>query len=155
VVLLSGTLCLPQTLMHFHFSRLGHRQAAQWLATEADVPGAVLDTLGWTGLYSGRDTYEFEQARTALADRQLAYVVLEQRELGFDSARSRTLRCVLRAAGEPVAEFPAPALRSPNHRPVLVYRWYSDRFYRLVAAQPAEAPTKEDHHARASARVRR
>jgi len=155
VVLLAGTLCLPQTLMHLHFSRLGYRQAAQWLATEADTPGKVLDTLGWTGLYSGRDTYGFERARAALEDRQLAYIVLERRELGFDSVRSRTLRCVLRVAGEPIAEFPAATLRRPNQRPVLVYRWYPDRFFRFVASRTAEVVTKEDRCVQASAGVRR
>jgi hypothetical protein len=129
-VVLAGAVCLPMTLIHFHDSRQGHRVAAGWLAADSNTPGKVLDSRGWTALYSGRQTYHYDQARTAFADPHLAYVVLEKQELGFDSRRSRTLRVLLEAAAEPVAEFPRPTLRKPNQQPVLVYRWHPERLAR-------------------------
>ena len=55
------------------------------MAGQTDLHGAVLDTQGWTGLYSGRETYAYESARVALSDPHLAYLVLEGREIGYDS----------------------------------------------------------------------
>jgi len=155
IVLLSAGLCLPQTLMRFHYSRLGHRQAAEWLAQQGPTPGSVFDTLGWTGLYSGRQTYDIEQAPAALADPGLAYVVVEQRELQLPSGRSRTLRYLVETGGEPVGEFPPAASRESKHRPVLVYRWHPDRFRRLASIAPAESPTEGTRHACADRGVRR
>ncbi|MHC4180618.1 MAG: hypothetical protein ACYSWU_24225, partial [Planctomycetota bacterium] len=128
LVAMAGLACLPQTLMRLHHSRLGHRAAGQWLAGQTDLPGAVLDTQGWTGLYSGRETYAYASARAALGDPHLAYLVLEGREVGYSSGRSRTLRWLIERAARPVAEFPDPAMRKPNQEPVIVYRWNADRF---------------------------
>jgi len=136
VVAAAAVACFPQTLIHLHHSRLGHRQAGQWLAAEAEASGRVLDTIGWTGLYSGRQTYGYENARRALGDRRLAYVVLEQRELEFDSDRSRTLRNLMQSAAEPVGEFPPAAVRRSCQQAVVVYRWYPDRFARLTSTSP-------------------
>ncbi len=125
MVLLAAVACLPQTLIHYHESRRGHRLAGRWLA-ESALPGAVLDTRGWAGLYSGRATYRFDAAQAALRDPSLQFVVIEARELAFDSARGRTLRW-LTSSAEPLAEFPESAMRRPNQEPVLIYRFDPDR----------------------------
>jgi len=135
VVVVAGIACLPQTLVRLHDSRLGHRAAGKWLAGQGDPSGTVLDTQGWTGLYSGRDTYPYEEAPAALGDPHLAYLVVEGREVGYQSGRSRTLRWLIESAAEPVAEFPDPATRKPNQEPVIVYRWHAERF--LSRAQAA------------------
>jgi hypothetical protein len=118
-----------------HASRLGHRRAAEWLAQGADVPGAVLDTRGWTGLYSGRPTYRYEDARKAFSDPELAYVVLERRELEYASRRSRTLRHLLTLGAERVATFPESRTAEPGPRTVVVYRWRPERFSRSVVGR--------------------
>jgi len=128
VVVLAAVGCLPSLLVPLHHSRLGHLAAAHWLATEADTPGAVMDTSGWTGLYSGRQTYGYADARRALCDRRLAYFVVEEQELHHKSDRSRTLRYLTDLAGEAVARFPLPADEAANRQPVIVYRWYPERF---------------------------
>jgi hypothetical protein len=112
--------CLPQTLAPLHVSRLGHRQAAEWLAAQEDTGTSVLDTRGFTQLFSGHKTYAFEDAKRALRDPQLAYVVVERRELGYDSRRGRTLRELLSRGAQSVACF---ALDMPGVEPVEVYRW--------------------------------
>jgi hypothetical protein len=117
--------CLPRTLAPVHASREGHRRAGEWLA-RAEVPGVVLDTRGWTGLYSGRVTHRYDAAKSTFRQPGLAYVVLEQRELEFDSSRSRTLTHLLSGAAQRVAEFAAPSGRRPDT--VVVYRWYPERF---------------------------
>jgi hypothetical protein len=112
-------------LAPLHASRAGHRRAGEWLA-RAEAPGAVLDTRGWTAFYSGRPTHRYDAARSAFRQGDLAYVVLEQRELEFDSRRSRTLAHLLAGAARPAARFPAPSGRRADT--VLVYRWYPERF---------------------------
>ena len=127
VVAVACAACLPQVTDRLHENRQGHRAAAAWLATEADAPGAVLDTRGLTGLYSGRKTYTYAEVRAALGDPSLAFVVLERRELHYDSPRARTLRWLIETAARPVGQFPDAAGRSSKQRPVLVYRWYPER----------------------------
>jgi hypothetical protein len=122
---LAAIACLPQTLTALHPTRIGHRQAGQWLA-EAAGPGAVLDTRGWTALYSGRPTLRYDAAKSAYGLPDLAYVVIEQRELELDSARARTLAHLLSGAAERVAMFAAPRGRTQEN--VLVYRWHPERF---------------------------
>ena len=146
--------CLLQTSRPLHAGRQGHRSAGEWLALEADAPGTVLDTRGWTGLYSGRPTYRYAAARKAFGDPRLAYVVLEARELDFSSDRSRTLRDLLGAAAEPVASFPGLPTGSPRSRSVVVYRWSAERFFERFAVGEAGPKTKEELHARARPRVR-
>ncbi len=155
VAALAGIACLPQTLVRHHHSRLGHRAAGEWLATRAEAAGAVLDTHGWTALYCRRETYAYPQAPAALCDRRLAYVVLEDREFGYRSIRSRTLHWLVAAAAEPVAEFPRAAVRGANQQRVVVYRWYPDRFDRHVASRPGISPSREDRYAQANSDVRR
>jgi len=123
VVLLCALACLPRTLAPLHASRIGHRLAAEWLASAAEPRGAVLDTRGWTGLYTARSTYRYDAARRAFADPLLCYVVVEEAELHFASERSRTLRLMLDRAGKCVARFSTAG--SSRGATVLIYRWNS------------------------------
>lgn len=125
-VIVAAIACLTRTLTPLHPTRIGHRQAGQWLAAPDRAPGAVLDTRGWTALYSGRPTLRYDFAKTAYKLPDLAYVVVEQRELELDSARARTLLHMLSSAAEPVAMFEAPPGRRDDN--VLVYRWHPERF---------------------------
>ena len=150
-VVLAGACCLPLTLVRLHHSRLGHREAGQWLAARADPQHAVLDTYGWAGLYSGRKTYPLQQGPSALADRHLAYLVLETHESRYDSNRGRALRWLIESAAAPVAVFPHRAVRSPNQQPVEVYRWYPGRLDRDRKGDRM----REDCHARIHLGVRR
>jgi hypothetical protein len=124
VVLLAAVACLPRLLVPLHHSRQAHRMAAQWLVDEAETPGAVLDTHGWTGMYSGRKTYDYTDACRAFSDPQLSYVVVEVQEFRHDSDRARTLSRLMQLAGEPVARFPMSADGAANRQPVVVYRWH-------------------------------
>jgi hypothetical protein len=112
---------LPQTLAPLHASRLGHRQAAEWLASQPEKQEAVLDTRGFTSLFSGRPTYTFEQAKRALRNPRLAYIVVECRELQYDSRRGRTLRQLLATGGQRVACF---AAENPGAETVEIHRWH-------------------------------
>jgi hypothetical protein len=134
-VVLAGAVCLSETLQPLHASRRGHRLAGQWLAQQADAPGPVLDTRGWTGLYSGRTTCRYDRAAAAFGDPQLAYVVLERRELEYGSRRSRTLEHLLNVAGQRVAVFPGPNPDASERGTVLIYRWHPQRFSRWVMRQ--------------------
>jgi hypothetical protein len=124
IVIASAAACLPRTLAPLHHSRMGHRQAGEWLAA-ASGPGPVLDTRGMTALYSGRMTYRYEAARRAFENPELAFVVVEERELGFESRRSRTLKHLLNGAAELVARFESPKRRAGED--VLLYRWRPER----------------------------
>ena len=131
VVGVAAAGCLVYWTWPLHRTQLGHRAAGEWLARNAAVPGAVLDTQGWTGLYSGRRTYPYVEAPRVLADRRLAYLVVEDRELDLPSSRARTLRRLLEAA-QPCVAFSSPAgKRAPGFR-VLVYRWFPERVGRLA-----------------------
>ncbi len=158
-VLLAMAACLWEALEPLHASRLGHRQAAEWLARQTDTPGIVLDTRGWTGLYSGRRTCRYDQARKAFSHPHLAFVVLEQRELEYASRRSRTLRHLLGVAAEPVAGFPQSEAARRGRHIVVVYRWNPERLSQWVAGQShvqanaEEHLAKEDPHARTRPRV--
>jgi|GEM_PF-988710 len=111
--------CLAALFRPAHHSQLAHRQAADWLRSEAAEPGAVLDQQGWTALYTGRKTYRFDAAETALADPRLAYVVVERRDWEAESPRGRSLRAVLGTADAAVAVFAAD--RGRRERDVLIF----------------------------------
>ncbi|MEK6233224.1 MAG: hypothetical protein N2C14_00780 [Planctomycetales bacterium] len=141
---LAVIMMAPHTLQPLHASHEGHRRASEWLAA-ASIPGdKVLDTHGWTLLHSGRTTYLYETAREAMEDPNLRWFVLEAKELTPDSARARTLRHVLDAAGSRVASFGDPLDRDErraNAPPtdkqvdrVLVFRWNPDRWRSLRTA---------------------
>jgi hypothetical protein len=138
-----------------HGSRLGHRLAGEWLARGATAPGLVLDTRGWTGLYSGRTTCRYEDGRAAFSHAQLAYVVLERRELEYGSPRSRTLKHLVELAGVPVAAFPDAGGGLGRECSVVVYRWQSERLRRWLAGQSRGCPTRENRHARVRADIPR
>lgn len=154
MVLVAAMICLIEAVEPLHASRAGHRLAAEWLAVEADTPGPVLDTRGWTALYSGRPTYRYDNARAAFCHPRLAYVVVERRELERKSRRCRSLRRLLEVAARPVAEFPGVERIHRRQQPVIVYRWDAARFARWVAGARDGFPVarKENRHARAPLR---
>jgi len=134
VVALAVMASLGHTTKSLSMSRWAHRRAGQWLAIQPSEDGRVLDSLGLTGLYSGRPTYSYLDARTGFADPRLAYVVVEQQELRQQSGRSQTLRSLLEVAGQRAAMF-SDALHGPQDpHAVLVYRWDPARLTRWVGA---------------------
>ena len=106
-----------------HPSRVGHRLAATWLARNARRGDRVVDTQGWTGLYSGLGTVPYEKSRSELLHPSLRYLVIEDRELSFDSRRSRTIQRLLDRAGTQVASFPPPPASGRQLPNVLIYEW--------------------------------
>jgi hypothetical protein len=125
-------ICLLGLARPLHPTRLGHRLAGNWLAGRTDG-GLVLDTRGWTGLYSGRETLGYDRARWTFADPRLAYVVIEQDELGLATARSQTLGHLLDLAGTPVVEFTPSDEKYRPRATVVVYRWHPERFAQWLA----------------------
>ncbi len=115
--------CLPRTLSPLHSSRANHQRAGSWLCHAP--AGAVLDTRGWAGHLAQRRTYDFDQARHALADPELSYVIVERRELEYGSSRSQTLQVLLSRGAEQIAVFETT---DQNREAVLVYRWHPQRF---------------------------
>jgi len=106
-----------------HSSRTGHRAAAQWLAKNAQRGDRVVDTLGWTGLYSGLATVPYAESRAEFLRPELRYLVVEDRELSFSSRRSRTIQHLLERGGTRVASFPASPVAGRGGACVLVYEW--------------------------------
>jgi hypothetical protein len=86
----------------------------------------VLDTRGWSALYTEMPTFRHEAGAQALASPALRYVVVEREELLFDSRRARTLRAVLGTSAELVGSFHAAEVKP--EKAVLVYRWDPQRF---------------------------
>jgi hypothetical protein len=115
--------CLPDLARPLHASRAGHREAAEWLLAHVAPGDAVLDSRGWSALYTGQKTYRYEAAQAAFTDAGLAYVVVERAELEAPSRRAETLRLLMSEAAEPVAQFGPPA----RHE-VVVHRWHPERF---------------------------
>lgn len=131
----AGAACLVESSTPLNHTYQYHRQAAEWIARQADVPGEVLDTFGLTSLYSGRPTWPYRDAPAVLGRPDLAYVVVENRELEFPTRRGQTLRTLLEAAAEPVVRFAEPATE-PSERTVVVYRWRPERFTEWRATGP-------------------
>jgi hypothetical protein len=127
-VLIAGVACLLDLTWPLNDSQIAHRQAGEWLAEQCGTQGLVLDTRGWTGLYSGRTTSGYHHAKAAFGDPRLAFVVLEPQELAFSSRRARTLRALIAAAGTHAGTFPTEDERTPDRRIVVVYRWLPERF---------------------------
>ncbi|HJT32185.1 MAG TPA: glycosyltransferase family 39 protein [Pirellulales bacterium] len=125
VAALALATCTGDLLRPLHASRAAHRDAADWLNANATAAAAVLDSRGWTALYTGRKTYRYEAAQAAFRDPSLAYVVVEQAELDANSRRSETLRLLVAQAGEPAARF---APEGAEKHGVTVWRWYPERF---------------------------
>lgn len=121
--------CLPALARPLHASRINHREAAAWLAEHAAEDDVVLDSRGWTALYTGRPTYRYEAAQAAFSHPQLAYVVVEQAELEMASRRGETMRRLVAEAAEPVARFSVPGAKP--QRDVVVHRWHPQRFRQL------------------------
>ncbi len=146
-LVLSAAACLALLGVPLHASRAGHRGAAEWLAREAPRGSLVIDTRGWTGLYSGLLTRPYDEAPAALADSRLAYVVVEKVELHYKSPRGHTLRKLLEAGGTLAAVFPARGPLPEGWQPVEVYRWDAARFKRWAAEEAAASPG-ENRYAR-------
>jgi hypothetical protein len=146
VVALAGAACLGQTLLPVGRAALAHREAGGWLAAQQDS-GTVIDTRGWSRLYSGRKTYQYADGAVAFADPNVGYVVVEPWELQGDSPRSRTLRQLLESAGERAAEF--AGFGDELRRAVAVYRWRPERICPGATTRVAQA--QRVHDARTSA----
>ncbi|MHB8900348.1 MAG: glycosyltransferase family 39 protein, partial [Thermoguttaceae bacterium] len=127
LVLATAAVCTASNLQPHHPNRIGHRSAARWLAENGRCGDHVVDTLGWTGLYSGLVTVPYGQSRGEWSSPSLRYLVVEDRELAYASRRSRTILGLTRQAGTLVARFSAPP--TDGHAPciVLVYRWNAHR----------------------------
>jgi hypothetical protein len=128
VALAAILACGADLLRPLHASRTPHREAADWLARRAGREEAVLDSRGFTALYTGLKTYRYEAAQAAFSDPALTYVVVEQEELSAESRRSETMRWLLTHAGEPAARFAAAG--SEKHG-VVIHRWRPERFAQL------------------------
>ncbi len=126
MALVVGALCTCYAIRPLHQSRLGHRCAAGWLARNADSGDRVVDTQGWTGLYSGLTTVPYSRSGPEWLRPDLRYLVVEDQELARDSSRSRTLQRLVERAGTLVAAFPSPPASSRAPPVVLVYRWNAD-----------------------------
>ncbi len=129
VMALASAICLVSLVKPLHASRINHREAAAWLTEHADLDDVVLDSRGWTALYTGRPTYRYEAAQAAFKHPRLAYVVVEQAEMDMASQRGETMRRLVAAAGEVVARFSVPGAK-PD-RDVVVHRWHPQRFRQL------------------------
>lgn len=110
---------LVVTARPLHESLRPHRDVVAWLNSSSSRPGAILDQHGFTALYSGRPTYRFEASVAALADTQLAYVVVERGDLEADSDRGSLLRGTLGDADRATVTFAAD--RGRRARDVLVF----------------------------------
>jgi hypothetical protein len=128
-LLVASAACTPALARPLHASRAGHREAAEWLARHATAQEVVLDSRGWTSLFTGLVTYRYDAAQTAMSDPRLAYVVVEQEELDADSRRGETLRLLAKGAMEPLARFAARGAKEKQQ--VVVHRWHPDRFREL------------------------
>ena len=140
VVVFFTAICLVTTLRPLHAGRIAHLRAGCWLA-EAEQPGIVLDTKGWTGLYSARKTFQYDRARETFADPRLAYVVAQSEDLQTAGERGRTLRFLLDMAAEPAATFAG----GDGCSYVSVYRWYPDRFLKNIVGRLSQASTAKPH----------
>lgn len=125
-------IAAPSFWQPLHQSQLAHRRAAEWLAPRVD-DGTVLDTFGYTALTSRAPTYRGELALAAFYDPRLEFIVLESRELKANSARGKSFREVLAAAGEFAKQF--DNVSSPDN-PVLVFRWRPSRWRESAFAAP-------------------
>lgn len=126
----AAVLAVAKSAQPVHASRTNHRRAAEWLAATPET-GAVFDTRGWTELYSGRRTYRVDRAGQALRDPQLAFLVVESRELEPTNRRSAGLHAALARGAEEARRFgagPGPEVR--------VYRWRPERLAERIPVPP-------------------
>ncbi len=140
--------CLAAQAGPLHASRAPHRAAGEWLGLAAPVGTLVVDTRGWTGLYSGRTTIPYEDSPAVLADPRTGFLVLEPAELRHASRRSQTLNTLLETAAVPAAAFPASGTLPEGWQPVAVYRWDAAKFRSWSAAQAADVRPQENRYAR-------
>jgi hypothetical protein len=103
-----------------HPTRHGHRAAGLWLARNASVNEAVLDTRGWAAFLSGLPAYDTWHVRQALTDGRLAYLVVERSELSSGTERAQALVAFVAERGRLAAAF--PQRRGGWSADILVYR---------------------------------
>lgn len=118
--------CVATTLRSVTFTNQPHRAAVAWMLNQDAPTGAVLDSRGYSALYSGRTTYRYDTAPEAFADPRLALVVVEQGEYDAPSPRGETMRAVLGRCATLAATFPSPAGKNPGQG-VMVFRWSRER----------------------------
>ncbi|MBN2021448.1 MAG: hypothetical protein JW809_01520 [Pirellulales bacterium] len=136
VVVLAMVLCAAVTLQPSHEARRAYREAGQWIAGQPDSVGVVLDTRGWTALYSSRATYQHDRAEEAFSDARLAYVVVREDELSRSSPRGRALRRLLDRAAQRVATFPSVSGVPSDDPALVVFRWRDERLHAAQNAGP-------------------
>jgi hypothetical protein len=130
-VIMAAVACALVSLAPLTAGRQGHELATRWLLARSPEGGAVLDTVGYTALYSGRKTYRYGAAPLAIQDPALAYVVVERAETLAESDRGATLRELLSGSAELVASFESDGSSVAGAvplRPVAIYRWHPQRF---------------------------
>lgn len=127
-LLLAVTASLGAQVGPLHGSRLGHRLAGQYLAQHSRPGALVVDTHGWTGLYSGRRTYMYWESAFLWTHPGLEYVVVEAGELRYGSQRAKTLRNLLHIGGERIGVFPPVDDPCWALSQVELYRWNAQRF---------------------------
>ncbi len=120
----AGVFCLPRNAVALHASREAHAEAGSWLAEHASAMAVVLDSRGWTALYSNLPSYNYHGARIAIEDPRLEFIVVERSEFDGDEPRAATLRYLLGAAGQKEAEFRTAAFPDET---VQVFRWFPER----------------------------
>lgn len=125
--------CLLATLRPLHYTHAAHRDAADWLRSDAAQFGVVLDQYGWTALSTGRITYRFDAAEEALTCMMLSHVVVERIDLEAQSPRGESLRAVLGTAESATACF--PDVRGRREHDVLVFQRAPDDAEALVVEQ--------------------
>lgn len=139
---LTGALaigCLAATLQPPHHTHAAHRRAADWLRSPAAADGFVLDQQGWTALSTGRPTYRFDEAETALTDPRLRYVLVERIDLEAPSRRGKSLRAVLGSADRATECFADVRGRS-RHDVLLFARTPNDAFALRNPSPPQDSP---------------
>lgn len=123
VAVLMAAGCLFWATQPIQPRQAGYRQAARWLGEHGEEDALVLDTRGWTGLYSGHPTRNYRDARQVLADPRLAYLVVGRDEVQASSPRAAMLRQLLEKRGRLISCFPQTPYTTEHSVVVLVYRW--------------------------------
>lgn len=82
-----------------------YREAARFLREQMPQEGWVADSLGYTGLWSGRYTIAVDDLWLYLDAGRVGYLVVGQEELADQSWRGELLRTLVDAAGKEIAKF--------------------------------------------------
>lgn len=96
-------------------------RAVDWLQDQPE--GAVLDSAGFTALYSGRKTYRYDAARVAFIDPALKYVIVESTELNAESDRGQSMRLLMSSYATRAGNFNNFDFEHGGTRNVVVFYW--------------------------------